>query len=122
MDPADVHKALTSQVALHGNHDQLMKTLIKSYAATSRAVAELRQQVARVTGTAPPSAAATAQAGVRDLHACDPKPLKGDLDKWLLLQCRLVFEQRSLSFATGAAQVNFLIGLLKGKALTGHSP
>lgn len=100
-----VHQALTTHGDLLRQHDKLLRTLMGSSAATSRAVPELTQQLpgaARVTGTALRSAAVDALAGVRGLHACDPEPFKEDLDKcWgFLLLCWLVFEQRPLSFTT----------------------
>lgn len=45
----------------------------------TRTVAELTQQVARVTGTA--FWQTVARAGISDLHAFDPEPFEGDLDK-----------------------------------------
>lgn len=68
------------------------------------------------------STATAASAVVRDSYACEPGPFNLDLDldkcQGFLLWCRLVFKQQLLSFSTDSARVNFLIGLLRGKALT----
>lgn len=100
MDPAD--HAVANQAALLGQHDQLLRTLMENSAVMTYTVAELTQQVTGVTRAALPQAPTATRAGVRDFHACDPEPFKGDLDKCrgFLLQCRLVFEMCPLFFIT----------------------
>uniref|UniRef100_A0A667WXZ9 CCHC-type domain-containing protein n=1 Tax=Myripristis murdjan TaxID=586833 RepID=A0A667WXZ9_9TELE len=85
-------------------------------------VSQLTQQVAQlatsVKAVATPQAPATSPP--RDNHVSDPEPFQGDLDKCrgFLLQCALVFRQRPQSFATDGARINYVIGLLRGRALS----
>lgn len=65
MDPADMPHALVNQGALLGQHDQLLRTLIENTPAATRTVAELAQQITRVTGVALPAVATRP----RDPHA-----------------------------------------------------
>lgn len=55
----------------------------------------------------------------RKSYACNPEPFEGDLDKCrgFLLQCRLVFLQRSRLFVSDEAKINYVIGLLRGRVL-----
>lgn len=70
----------------------------------------------------PPSGttAATAPPSNSDSYTCDPEPFSGDLNCWrrFLLQCRLVFAQRSHSFASDEVKINYIIGLLRSDALS----
>lgn len=121
MDPADMQQALNSQGVLLGSHDQLIKALHQDRAEMAKAITELTRQVSCLTSSVPQSGASASGSSppVREAHVCDPEPFHGDLDKCrgFLLQCRLVFEQRSLSFSSDSAKVNYFIGLLRGKAL-----
>lgn len=49
-----------------------------------------------------------------DLYACNPELFFGDLNRCCgyLPQCRLVFAQRSRSFASDEAKINYINGLL----------
>lgn len=96
MDPAETHRALTNQ--------QHMARLASSGSPCPPA--------------AGPAATGTS-AGPRDSYACDPELFNGDLDKCrgFLLQCRLVFSQRLLWFASDEAKINYIISLLRGRAL-----
>lgn len=94
--------------------------------SVTRTVMGLAQQVPRVTGAAlpsaaaaTPSAAAATRCSIGDLYICNPGAFEGNLDKCRgrLVPCRLVCEQRPLSFATDSARVHVLIGILRGKAL-----
>lgn len=87
MDPAETHRALTNQ-----------------------------QHMARLASSGSPSPPAV---GPRDSYACDPELFNGDLDKCrgFLLQCRLVFSQRLLWYASDEEKINYIIGLLRGRAL-----
>lgn len=92
MDPAETHRALANQ--------QHMACLASS-------------------GSPSPPAAGPAAAGPRDSYACDPELFNGDLDKsrGFLHQCRLVFSQRLLQYASDEAKINYIIGLLRGRVL-----
>ena len=50
---------------------------------------------------------------------CDLEPFDGNLDncQGLLLQCGLVVCQRPTSSVTEAAQIRYVLGLLRGRAL-----
>lgn len=50
--------------------------------------------------------------------ACDPDPFDGDLIKCrgFVLQCRLVFVQRARLFPSDTTKINYIIGLLRGRA------
>lgn len=70
--------------------------------------------------TIPRDGSGAASAAVRESHACNPEPFDRNLGKCrgFLLQCCLVFEQRPQSFSLDSAKVNYVVGLLRGKALT----
>lgn len=74
--------------------------------------------MARVVVT-PPAVGVTATGASlvpRESYTCDPDPFNGDLVKCqgFLLQCRLVFSQRPLVFASDEAKINYV---LQGRAL-----
>lgn len=58
-------------------------------------------------------------ASPRDSYACDPKPFEGDFNKCrgFIMQCRLIFVQRAHLFPSDQTKINFIIGLLRGRAL-----
>lgn len=115
MDPADTQRALASHGTLLGSHEHLLRALLESSAATNRAMADLAAQVS-VLSHAP---APVASPGQREVRVVDPEPYYGDLERCrgFLLQCRRVFQQQPLSFAVDEAKKNYLIGLLRGRAL-----
>ena len=117
MDPADpVHRALSRQGTVLGQYDQILKALFDSNQSVSTHVSELSRQVATLAST---MQTMPAPALPRDSHVSDPDPFFGDLDKCrgFLLQCGLVFQQRPVSFSSDVAKLNYVIGLLRGRAL-----
>lgn len=48
-----------------------------------------------------------------------PEPFSGELDRCrgFLLQCKLIFAQQSQSFMTNQAQIYYVLGLLRERAL-----
>lgn len=84
-----------------GAHKQLIHALSENSVRTMQHIDALSQQVICLSTqvAALVSAFATGD-GVVASHTCDPEHFDGDLGKYGLLQCRLVFQQRPLSFAT----------------------
>lgn len=80
----------------------------------------MRRLVNTLPWSSPGVSAAGAAAFRGDSHACDPEPYCGDLDKCrrFLLQCQLIFSQRASAFSSDEAKINYILGLLRGKALT----
>lgn len=52
-------------------------------------------------------------------YACDPEPYAGDLHKCrgFILHCRLVFVLRACLFPSEQSKINYMISLLRGRAL-----
>lgn len=69
--------------------------------------------------TAPPVAASSTSPPSREPHTVDPEPYSGDPHKCkpFLLQCSLVLGQKPFSYATDEARVQYVVGLLRGRAL-----
>lgn len=94
-----------------GNHEQAIAALDHEQSGATHAIVRPCVPFRRSgcsLGSAP-----------RKSYACDPEPFEGDVDKcWgFLLQCRLVFLQRSRLFVSDEAKINYVIGLLRGRAL-----
>lgn len=92
-----------------GSHEQEIATL-EHHMTTNNLALQTRPPV-----PAPPPAteAATADASSapRESYACHPGPFDGEVDK------RWGFSQRLHLFASDEAKINYVIGLLRGKAL-----
>jgi len=56
----------------------------------------------------------------QDFPICDPEPFHGEVEKCrgFFFQCRKVFRQRPVAFSSDATRINFILGLLRGRALT----
>ena len=127
MDPADsVQQALSHQGALLGSHEQLFRALAESNQSFSAHVTSLCQQMSHLASSVLKVAtcqdeATSTQVALqpRDSHVSDPEPFYGDLEKCqgFVLQCGLIFRQRPLSFSTDAAKINYVVGLMRGRAL-----
>ncbi|KAK2922284.1 hypothetical protein Q8A73_001769 [Channa argus] len=128
MDPADashLQRAVSSQGALLGQHDHQMwrieEVLDRNTQQLSQVTDTLRvlcSMSASSTEPAPPPQLPTTPT-VRKSYVPPPEPFSGDLDKCrvLLLQCRLVFAQQPQTYASDAAKVAYVVGLLRGRAL-----
>lgn len=83
MDPADpVREALSSQGSLLRQHDQVIRALLESRVHATTQLAELSQQVARLSSSVQSSSSDASPAqtpALRDSHVSDPDPFFGDL-------------------------------------------
>lgn len=127
-----VQRALHSQGMLLGQHDQHIRSLLDNNQRLLDQVSQLTSQVANLVTltTLPPSASpppvpptvapgSAAAPALREPPTTSPEPFTGELNKCrgFLLQCRLVFQQKPLSFSTESSKVHYALGLLRGKAL-----
>lgn len=114
MDPAEQQQALASKAVLLGRHEQVI--LLDNMAVLSQRMCRLAVPGVYTFPATGPAVAASVSA---DSYVCDPEPFHGNLDHcWgFLLQCMLVFTQRSRHFALDGAKVIYVIGLLRGRAL-----
>lgn len=138
MDPADsnsVQHALFTQGTLLGRHEHQLHHLTESNASLAHQVGDLCDQVATLTNqlskllsAAPPvdlpfplpsPQPSSVVPPARESHISDPEPYSGDPFKCrsFLLQCSLIFSQKHISFASDPAKVQYIIGLLRGRAL-----
>lgn len=106
---------MAGQGALLGQHEQVLQIMSHNVAAFMQSMQDLTQNLARLANPPAPSGATSAAAS----YTYDPEPCDGNLDwcRGFLLQYRLVFSQCSQLFASDAAKFNYIIGLLRGKAL-----
>lgn len=51
MDPADAHRALANQGAMHGRHDQAIEVFLNNIAVLSQSMNELTQHMAHLMST-----------------------------------------------------------------------
>lgn len=121
MDPADSQRLLSAQNAALSRHEQSIQIAHQNVTSLAQSVESLVRQMSSLSasGDATASASATATAAAGGSYACDPEPFDGDLNRCrgFLLQCRLVFAQRSAQFHSDQAKIYYIIGLLRGRAL-----
>uniref|UniRef100_A0A667YAA5 CCHC-type domain-containing protein n=1 Tax=Myripristis murdjan TaxID=586833 RepID=A0A667YAA5_9TELE len=136
LDPEAIRQTLSGQDNLLRKHDQLLEDLMGNSVALSGQVNELSNQMMSLTSllasltSTPPAPAAAAAAPPpstppmapslgKEPHTADPEPYSGDPKKCkqFLLQCSLVLGQKPLTYATSESQVQYVVGLLRGKAL-----
>jgi hypothetical protein len=119
MNPADLdplHQTLASQGALLEQHDQALKSLLEHVKEFSQRLSDLQDQ--------------TFALSLQPVHSPSPLPPElfvpapehydGNLRacRAFLVQCSLVFEQLPYSYASERANISFLIGCLRGAALS----
>lgn len=119
MDPAHVSQVLAAHGAAIGQLHQDILEIRQELAALRQAVKSWTQQLVSAPQAVAPSVAipTIVVTPPRDSKACNPEPFDG----WcraFLLQCRLVFCQRSRLFTSNESKKNFIISLLYGRALT----
>lgn len=123
MESAEALKqALTSQGAVLNQHEQSVRVLMESSHVLTTQVSELTRQVSALAATVKTSLDLESRPTTttpRETHVSDPEPFSGDLDlcRGFLLQCRLIFAQRPISFASELSKIHYVLGLLRGKAL-----
>lgn len=138
MNPEDsdpVTRAISSQGALLGQHDTMLRNLMENQNTASSQIAQLNVLVRELT-TALSQTSAALQAPdsqnrasppapldptqlSREPHVPDPDHYKGDMGKCggFLLQCSLVFSQKPVTYASDASKIAYIMGLLQGNAL-----
>ncbi|CAB1314011.1 unnamed protein product [Coregonus sp. 'balchen'] len=119
MNPADsatLHQTLAGQDALLEQHDQALKTLLEHIKEFSQSLSDLQgrpfaQSSQQVPSPSPP---------LREPFVPTPECYDGNLRacRAFLVQCSLVLEQQPYSFASEWAKISFLIGCLRGAALS----
>lgn len=131
MDPADTNpgafqNAVTHQGVLLGHHEQSIRSLFEANQQLTRQVSDLARQLSSLLtlrsdeATAQSSSPATPQAPqARDSSTTDPEPFSGqsDLCRGFLFQCETVFSQRPNAFASDVNKIQYMCGLMRGKAL-----
>lgn len=136
MDTTDsMQQALSSQEARLQKHDQLLGNLMDNSTSLTGQVSKLSAQLSALTAqlsaltatpppclpqvSVPPVATAYSSTSSREPHVVDPEPYSGDPNKCksFLLQCSLVFGQKYLTYASDEARVQYVVGLLRGRAL-----
>lgn len=126
MNPADsnpVNQALAAQSSLLEQHDNTLKALMEHMKEFSVSLASLRTQMTALTPPPAPNPPAPVQVQLpptREAFVPPPAPYSGDLGscKSFLTQCSLIFEQQPLTYSNDRAKICYLIGCLRGHALS----
>ena len=125
-----VSQAIANQDTILGQHDQALNQIIARLEALSASVTDIQEhltnQAAVENNNYNAAAAAAANAPVpdippaREIPVPAPERYAGDLGacQAFLMQCSLVFEQQPRTFAADRSRICYLLGLLKGPALT----
>uniref|UniRef100_A0A8C6U8R8 Retrotransposon gag domain-containing protein n=1 Tax=Neogobius melanostomus TaxID=47308 RepID=A0A8C6U8R8_9GOBI len=140
IDSEQIRHALASQGVLVGRHEQALKEVIDQLRELSTNVSQIGHHVNQLSTVLASSAAAstsnpsppatTAQPAVRtrdtplrasaprEPHIPTPERYYGDLGSCgrFLLQCSLVFDQQSNTYAADKSRISFVLSLLGGKA------
>lgn len=120
MDPADTRRVLSSQDAAIARHDQSIQIAHQNLASLDNSVETLVQRLGQATVSGSPGTPSHEETSLPTAScACDPDPFDGDLSKCrgFVLQYRLVFVQRARLFPSDTAKINYIVGLLRGRAL-----
>ena len=109
MDPADTHQGFSSRDAAIARHEQSIRIAHDNIALLARSVDTLVQHLGQSGSSGAPGSSC-----VRD-----PDPFDGNLDKCrgFVFQCGLVFSQCARLFPSDNFKINYIISLLRGKAL-----
>uniref|UniRef100_A0A8C5H773 DUF4939 domain-containing protein n=1 Tax=Gouania willdenowi TaxID=441366 RepID=A0A8C5H773_GOUWI len=137
MDPTDnqdtptIQQALSHQGRLLGQHEQSILALHASNQQLSQQVTILTQQIsawlslqsnasAQPAQPTPPSPQQVEQGpGPREPAISDPEHFAGqsELCRGFLFQCSTVFNQRPSSFSSDISRIQYMCGLMRGRAL-----
>lgn len=121
-DPSAVQQALSHQGSLLGQHERLIQVLVESNLSMTESITNLTAQISTLTSSAilpvtsnPPPVSTPC----RDFHITDPEPFHGEVEKCkgFIFQCNKVFRQRFLSFPSDVTKINYVLNLLRGRAL-----
>lgn len=117
MDPAGRHTTTSAPEVFLSRYEQGIQILIDNMAALA---ADMRRLIPARSPSPSGAAAAARSSASGDSHACDPEPFHRELDRCcgFILQCQLVFSQRSRTFRSDQTKINYILGLLRGRALT----
>lgn len=130
LEVQNLHRAIAIQGTPLGQHSQALQLLQGQNKALVEQVSQLNQPLA--TFTSPASHASPAapspvspeahQSTHRDSHATVPEPFSGELGKCrgFLFQCHMMFSQRPNMFSADVSKTQYLMGLLRGRALVGR--
>ncbi|KAI3371988.1 hypothetical protein L3Q82_006858 [Scortum barcoo] len=119
--PAQVRATVTQQGILLGQHEANIRALVEANQTLTNQVSSLTSQLtsllASQTSASPPEPGAEPP---RDIHSATPEPFSGQphLCRGFLFHCSLQFQLRPVSFTTDIAKIHYILGLLRGKALT----
>ncbi|CAB1342959.1 unnamed protein product, partial [Coregonus sp. 'balchen'] len=115
-DSATLHQTLVGQGALLEQHDQALKTLLEHIKEFSQSLSDLQgrpfaQSLQPVPSPSPP---------LWEPFVSTPEHYDGKLGacRAFLVQYSLVFEQQPYSYARERAKISYLIGCLRGAALS----
>lgn len=128
-----LHQAISSQGALLGQHETLLRSLVESNNALLKQVSQLTGQVSQLSIHAVPPASIASQAAidnatasvssslpvpVREPNVPVPERYSGDIGtcQSFLTQVSLVFDLQPLSYSTERAKIAYLVSLLSGAA------
>ncbi|KAI3361550.1 hypothetical protein L3Q82_013698 [Scortum barcoo] len=130
MDPADkdqepglaqVRATVTQQGILLGQHNANIRALVEANQMLTNQVSSLASQLTSLLASqisaSPPEPEASPP---RDIHSAPPEPFSGQphLCRGFLFHCGLQFQLQPVSFTTDIAKIQYIMGLLRGKALT----
>lgn len=134
MDPADleprpapVRQAVTQQGIMLGQHAANIQALIATNQTLTQQVSTLSAQVTSLAAQQAPAAQIVQQEQPgpgndqqRDLPAVPSEPFSGVSSKCkgFIFQCELFFNLKPVSYCTDISKIHFMLGLLRGKALT----
>lgn len=130
-NPADsnpLNQAAAAQTTLLEQHDNTLKALMDHMRTFSADLSNLRSQIAALipplTPDPPeptPAQPSPAQPStIREAFVPPPAPYSGDLGscKSFLTQCSLIFEQQPMTYSNDCTKIAYLIGCLRGHALS----
>lgn len=122
-DSSTVQHALSHQGNLLGQHEQLIRALVESNQSMALHISNLAAQISNLTTAAITPATSNpppVTTPCRDFPITDPEPFHGEVEKCrgFIFQCSKVFRQRPQSFSSDVTKINYVLSLLRGKALT----
>ena len=115
-------QAIANQETMIAQHDQTLTQIIARLESLTVSVNGIRDHLNTQAAAAPPPTAAAAPEPppAREMPFPAPERYAGDLGacQAFLMQCSLVFEQQPRTYASDRSRICYLLGLLKGSALT----
>ncbi|KAI3373342.1 hypothetical protein L3Q82_006634 [Scortum barcoo] len=129
MDPADqeskpapIGVVVAQQGILLGQHKANIRALVEANQALANQVSALTSQLSSLLASQAPATppAEPEDDPPRDIHPFTPERFGGQphLCWGFLFHCSLQFKLRPVSFTSDLAKIHYILGLLRGKALT----